>query len=97
MSTMLTCASMYFMVGVFGYLTFLESVKPTRGPDSSSGDVLTLYKVETDGYDFAMGMVRIAAFNCPLVADLPLSGHLACGIRVITDLFVRESLLLAAC
>ena len=72
-STMLTCASMYFMVGVFGYLTFLESVKPTRGPDSSSGDVLTLYKVETDGYGFAAVMVRIAAFNWSLISRS--SGH----------------------
>jgi len=72
-STMLTCASMYFMVGVFGYLTFLESVKPTRGPDSSSGDVLTLYKVETDGYDFAavMDILRVG-YGLSLIFSYPI-------------------------
>lgn len=73
MSTMMTCASMYFAVGVFGYLSFLESVKPTRGPDSTSGDVLTLYKVETDGYDFAMVMdfIRVG-YGISLIFSYPI-------------------------
>jgi len=67
-----TCISMYFGVGVMGYLTFLESNEPTR-KSGVSGNVLTLYSAATTGHDFSLVMdILRAGYGINLVLSYPV-------------------------
>eukprot|EP00658_Telonema_sp_P-2_P030964 TRINITY_DN23283_c0_g1_i4.p1 TRINITY_DN23283_c0_g1~~TRINITY_DN23283_c0_g1_i4.p1 ORF type:complete len:493 (+),score=126.19 TRINITY_DN23283_c0_g1_i4:254-1732(+) len=70
--TMSSCVLMYFVVGVFGYLTFLDSVDPNRHT-KVSGDVMILYKDGSSGKDFALWMdVLRVGYGISLIFSYPI-------------------------
>jgi len=70
--SMLLCVCLYFSVGVFGYLTFLESNQPNVHT-GKSGDVLVLFAVQSKGFDFALVMdILRVGYGISLILSYPV-------------------------
>lgn len=72
MVSMGLCVALYFAVGVFGYIIFLDSNEPNR-QNGASGDVLRLFTAKSNGKDFALVMdILRVGYGVSLILSYPV-------------------------